>query len=444
MEYPGSLLKKPLRRAIMIAFIAAFFIITPIIVMYTAGYRYDWSSGLIRETGSLSIDVLPENAKVTLDGLLLDATIPVRLKNIAPKKYNILITAPGYYAWEKEVEVRRKQTTYIKDIQLLKQSKPIQIVSGTIHNLVITPGARSLVFTRGTSPELMLYDLRSHHETLLATFSKPQNINYFWSNRHNYAAITVGSKPYTSVLVIDLNNPKDIINISTLQKETISRVQWKESAEPVLYFGTTSTINSYYPKLRENRRVTTNNYADWSLNGSDLWTMDRTTSSLIITKDRLGFNEVFTVVSSTSYEAFNPADFMIEAIYNNHIVLNHSSGKLMLLVRGHKQFVIPASHAIVSPYNNWLIMWNESELWTYAEGEEPFLLHRTGNKLTGVTPIDSYNTLALQFDHTTKVLYPYEYIEQELLTEVVLNLVADTDNRQIYFTTTQGIYSLAY
>ena len=64
MEYPNTKFNHLVRLLLLIAFIAAFFIIAPIIIMYTAGYRYDWQNGLLKETGAISVDVEPKNATV--------------------------------------------------------------------------------------------------------------------------------------------------------------------------------------------------------------------------------------------------------------------------------------------------------------------------------------------------------------------------------------------
>ena len=41
----GHLITRPIRRALMLSLWVAFFIITPTIILYTAGYRYDFTTG---------------------------------------------------------------------------------------------------------------------------------------------------------------------------------------------------------------------------------------------------------------------------------------------------------------------------------------------------------------------------------------------------------------
>ena len=69
MEYPGSHFTKIYRRAFFILFITFFLVLSPIIIMYALGYRYDIKNGLLRETGAISIDIKPKNITTYLNKL---------------------------------------------------------------------------------------------------------------------------------------------------------------------------------------------------------------------------------------------------------------------------------------------------------------------------------------------------------------------------------------
>jgi hypothetical protein len=93
MEYPGTKFTKPIRQFMFIFFISAFFIISPLLIMYTAGYRYDWHNGLLKETGSISIDIEPQESVAYLNNIKLQKTPPIRLNNITPATYNTRLSA---------------------------------------------------------------------------------------------------------------------------------------------------------------------------------------------------------------------------------------------------------------------------------------------------------------------------------------------------------------
>jgi len=132
MEYPGTRFTRPWRLAFLSLFIIAFLIISPALVLYSSGYRYDFKNGIIQETGAISIDIMPKNASAYLNDAKLKSKVPIRLKNLARGKYKIKLTADGYYDWEKEVVVENKQTVYIKEIKLIKKSEAQKISDNNV------------------------------------------------------------------------------------------------------------------------------------------------------------------------------------------------------------------------------------------------------------------------------------------------------------------------
>jgi len=61
------MLPLPLRRAIYITFILGFLITAPILVLYTAGYRYNFKKSTVQKVGSISVKPSPSEADIYLD-----------------------------------------------------------------------------------------------------------------------------------------------------------------------------------------------------------------------------------------------------------------------------------------------------------------------------------------------------------------------------------------
>jgi len=146
MEYPGSYFTRPWRIILLIFFIGFFLTLTPIILLYSVGYSYDWQNGLLKKTGGLSIDILPADTSVSLDGVKLNEKMPIRLKNITSRKYDLSLSSPNYYSWQKEIEVKDKETIYIKEISLLKQNSPEKISSDLPEILSLSPNGNYLAY----------------------------------------------------------------------------------------------------------------------------------------------------------------------------------------------------------------------------------------------------------------------------------------------------------
>ncbi|MFH0780181.1 MAG: hypothetical protein V1928_05025, partial [Parcubacteria group bacterium] len=56
-----------LRRGIAIGLIVLFLVAAPILILYTAGYRYNFKKNQVQKTGALVISTAPSGAEVTLN-----------------------------------------------------------------------------------------------------------------------------------------------------------------------------------------------------------------------------------------------------------------------------------------------------------------------------------------------------------------------------------------
>src|SRR3989338_10241367 len=142
---------RPIRLIIMISLFLIFFILAPALILYTAGYRYNWEEGRFDGTGVISIDVKPEDAVIELNNTIIKKKIPIWLPNRAPGTYHLKISQVGYKTWEKDITVESNRTTFIKNISLLKVGKPELIepaATGVIEVYSSKDGAVLLLLTK--------------------------------------------------------------------------------------------------------------------------------------------------------------------------------------------------------------------------------------------------------------------------------------------------------
>lgn len=455
MEYPNTRFSRRVRLAMLIIFIIAFFVISPIIIMYTAGYRYDWQNGLLKETGAISVDVEPKNATVYLNGIRLQDKMPIRLNNIAPAKYNLRITAPEYFDWVKEIEVKNKQTNYTKEISLIKKNKPEILINGKINNLAVSFDGRFIIYSKkkNNTTEVWLWDNTTQQGTILSTLNSVEPIKILWGERNNYAIIVDSLAPYSRLLVINAENPTKQTDL-VRTNPPIKKFEWSNSVEPQLYYSTKENILLYSPITAKSQIITRNNYLDWYMEDGQLWTMqvDSSTKQYNIIRDTLGFNSVFNRLDSTDINLATgqteKESLQFLAARKNTVLLQNSKSLQITLLTNSNKYKIPAEKFLISKYNNWWLLWSQWELWTYSEGEEPYLLNRSGEHLQKVAPLDQYNTLALAWANKTTVLFPYYLTTHDLLEEKNINIVPDTENKILYFINQaknkEGIWKLNY
>lgn len=444
MEYPGSKFTRSIRFATLIMFIAAFVIITPMVILYSAGYRFDFKNGLLLETGSLSIDVLPKTAVVYLDGIKINQTLPIRLSNITPHKYALKISAPGYYDWEKQIEINKNKTTYIKEFILLKKNKPQEISTDNTAEMDLSFSGRYLAYvtSRNNSYQVVVKDEEGKNQDLVIRTSGEPTLR--WAPQYDYLAISVGQESRNRMSVVDAiaGSVSEI-----LSADPISKFLWGNTADPNLYYSTKNGIYSFAPRVKQSSLITTSKFLDWYMNNGTLWTMDINTSTLElnISKDSLGFKNLFSSFPTIGAEpttTFATAKFV--TIDRDTVLLRDRAGNNFFIVRPNAKFAINANKYFLSKFNNWWLFWSPYELWTYSENEEPFLLNRSGVKLDNILPLDQFNALALLRDGEITALFPYFYLERSLVTGSVKAMAASPDNRIIYYSDVKGIWKLNY
>lgn len=450
MEYPGTKFTKPIRQFMFIFFISAFFIISPLLIMYTAGYRYDWHNGLLKETGSISIDIEPQESVAYLNNIKLQKTLPIRLNNITPATYNTRLSAEGYLDWSKEIEVKNKQTNYIKEIRLIKKPKLELAVSGAMNDFSVSADGAYILFTTQTDKSFFtwLWNVRTQEKTQITGLDSSLRFQYTWDEKNNLAVIAPTEQPLAQIYILNAETKK----LFTINSGTpITKFIWNQTSEPQVYYSTKNQIFLYTPTTNKSQPVTANTYLDWSVEASELWTLQfaTNTDAYIITKDILGFPTIVQTVSKTYFTTNDQPNSNKPALLKvkgNTALIGNLYGKKAILANQNGLHPIDTTDFFVSPYNNWWLLWSQWELWTYSDGEEPQLLSRSGEQLHTVLPLDQYNTLALIWNQRSTILFPYYLVSHELIAEQIHTAHADTKNKILYFTskTKDGIWKTDY
>lgn len=449
MEYPGSIITKPVRYTILITFIVLFFISAPILVMYTSGYRYDWKRGFLRETGALNIDIEPKNSTALINNIYIKEGMPLRLTNRMPGKYNIIISSPGYFDWQKEIEIKNKQTLYIKEISLLKNSQPILVTTEKADNLNITFDSKFIIYTRiaNNKIEIHLLTTDANSDITLAVLSEEDGVKITTAPNHNYFVVADNKKPHNTLLIFNSNDLTKKIDLIARHRHPIIKYQWRETSSPELFYSTVDQLMSILPISEQRFILGKNIWHDWQMENGKLWSLQysSTTEKIKIHRDTLGINEEFF---PENYFTQTEQDINILFANNNNLLLKKAGQSEMIIATKNKKYNIAGDKYKISNYNNWWLIWTPWELWAYSIGEEPNLLNRSGEGLSNVEPLDKYNTLALIWEDKMTALYPYYLVTHNLIDTKINSMVTDTKNKKIYFSANinnqEGIWSINY
>lgn len=165
------------RRIIASLFILTFIIGAPILVIYTAGYRYNIKKNTIQKSGALVLKTEPTRADVFLNQKKLPDTTPVRLNNILPDIYNITIEKTGFYSWSKQLEVKSQKTTFAEDIILFEKTLPEKIIEMPIKEAYFSPNKKYAILIISDFEQDYLYLLNLNNGKINLIFDNNKNFN---------------------------------------------------------------------------------------------------------------------------------------------------------------------------------------------------------------------------------------------------------------------------
>ncbi len=118
-------MSKSLRLFLFLLFVAAFFISAPVVVLYTAGYRFDLTHGRIVHTAILNITSEPRSANVLIDDeTSANDKTPAVIDTITPGEHRVTLETLDYLPWETLLTFESREARVIGPIILFLDEAP--------------------------------------------------------------------------------------------------------------------------------------------------------------------------------------------------------------------------------------------------------------------------------------------------------------------------------
>lgn len=114
-----------IRKTAFWLFTLLFFVLTPVILFYSLGYKFNIKSKKFIKTGTISIRTHPDNAQVFLNNKKLEKSTPCILAELFPGTYTIALEKDNFYLYKTFVEVKPSFATEL-NIVLMPQIKDMQ------------------------------------------------------------------------------------------------------------------------------------------------------------------------------------------------------------------------------------------------------------------------------------------------------------------------------
>lgn len=124
---------KRTRLIILLFCTICFFIIAPILVAYSMGYRFNFERMKITETGGIYVRTFPAAEKIIVDSKITEKpgvfSNSIFVQSLLPADHTVLVQKNGYHDYLKTITVLQEQVTKLENIILFKKDILFKIVT---------------------------------------------------------------------------------------------------------------------------------------------------------------------------------------------------------------------------------------------------------------------------------------------------------------------------
>lgn len=423
-------LTRPVRIGIMFFLIALFFIISPLLLLYTTGWRWNFSTWEAEATGVLSIDTLPEDAAVFLNEKLIGTAQPLRLASLVPGIYQVKISKDGYYAFNTDVTVRSHETTYIRNTTLFAINSPILVTStiGQISNLGITTAKPLSYRFVSTAPSSTIFAAVNNRETVTIPISKQKKI--MCAQTKNYCLFFETSTG--AIQLVDLTNPQ---NQDSLTVPNLKNLEFNETKNDPLFYAETPNQLTAISNNTQASVFSQVSSSIWFAEDNQTWayttgTLRAGTKAVAVPIDT---QKIITVQDSFSILQTKEGLTIVTGLPNNP-TLNSLPGYV--------------GHNYHEATNEWRL-WSPWEISSVYNQGNRAILYRSAEAIQFVKALEPAGVLLIVQNNKLTAFNPGYYASQELAHfDTISDLDTDEENRLILVAGTwqgqTGIFSLAY
>ncbi|MCX6718672.1 MAG: PEGA domain-containing protein [Candidatus Staskawiczbacteria bacterium] len=189
---------KKSRLIILLVCVVCFFVVAPMLVAYSMGYRYDFEKNKIVATGGIYVRTFPSAGQITIDsnisqkpGFLANS---IFVQSLLPKNHTVSIKKDGYYDYFKTLPVKENEVTKLENVLLIKNSIGFKNLADKVDYFSIAPNNQNII-TATTNAKNITFSYFSLGSTSPAqTFSIIQTekiSDIKWSNDSTKALINI-------------------------------------------------------------------------------------------------------------------------------------------------------------------------------------------------------------------------------------------------------------
>jgi hypothetical protein len=448
-----------IKRIIFYSFCLVFLIASPIIILYASGYEIDWrhlfTPLAVQKTGMAIINSEPSGAEIYLNnqkqlifsGLALKfmpakidtLKTPTRIKNLLPGAYDLRIELPGYWPWNRRINIYPGKITHLIDVNLFKQSAPVFIAAYPEQPLYSSPSNKKIFLPQ----DGMLFDFKTENFEKIASGGQSSLIAE-WSPD--------GNRIISGKTMINLKNPAKNLNLSKIIGTDISNLKWGNGSDQI-YYQHKNSLNRFNPDNNNNETlVQEDKILDYEDRGKDLYYVVESGLSARLKIYSLNDKKTLKTIDlplSDGYRLINPSSKLINLYdekYKNLYLIDPSSSAKDSLIE-----TINAVEKTEWVSDNELVWATDFEIWALdLTQSEKRLITRWSIPIESVLKTKTANYIIFTTEKNINVI-TWNPSGEILVTELaamdsIFSPIADDSGKNLYFIAKssgqEGLYKL--
>lgn len=226
------------RRIIFIAFAIFFSATSAAVLLFAAGYRYNFAKRKLEKTGLIRVDSVPHDATILLNGKRTLNRTPARLTWLLPGEYTVRLEREGYLPWEKRLQVQSGAVTFTEEIKLFRSDVPILAIPGEIVNVSLSPNGEFLAYAalRATSTEIRVSEPARERDTRVGELrAGTKEVNFAWSESGELLITAEGAQ-----FLVMPGSERAALDLQKSASGGLARAFWGDDRETLYGFIRTS------------------------------------------------------------------------------------------------------------------------------------------------------------------------------------------------------------
>jgi len=367
---------KKRNRLILLIFCAIlFFLIAPLVLFYSQGYRFDFDEKKFVGTGGLYIQISNTSAEIYLNGKFIRKTgflaNTALIRNLLPKKHDIEIRKIDFWSWKKTLSIEEKKVTKAENILLIKKSISFNALTQNTDDFLFSEDGKKILLRKITEEEKWLFEELSlengtkrkilTEEDLIELIELPVEITVLeWDSLKNRVLFQMTFGEKISYFLLDY----------IPQTPVLSKIDFLDEEAENISFNPKNDDEFFYLKDQVMFKTDLQNREDIGQAFLNNLVTFKTTKDDIIWLSTSGF--LFkTDYSGQTKEVLNQKPFFIQKekkykieIQNSELFLLENNDLYYLSAEGALEKVLEGVQGIkFSPDSRKAVYWNDHEIW---------------------------------------------------------------------------------